>query len=517
MPSSPLRLSHPNAFETRTLPVKKTQNSQQKLSHRIDNKVLEAQALVAKKVARDEISLGHFCEIARDLEQIQTMHARSREDGFNVKERAELKKAFQQIGKGKSRRIDLHLKALFQQVRGGSLKADDLTEELNWRSQKSYGAVALERQGPIYQEERHKLRAALHIPRKERPATLKKSYHHPKLGQLAQKALGLFSSLDQDGNEIVDRKEARSLLTDYDKLNLTPAEATTLYSRQKQLAALVDPKTSGEKLERKDLELLLPENYPAKPDDELKETVTEISVRFRHQLRSSTPDPKNFLLSDHFQPNNVKQGKEGSCWMLCNLPALNQQELGNLIAPEGPNYRVTLKDGRTTLVAPLNEAERRTYSHGDGAWSGLVEKGVSQILEAEEQDLNGGFARIGREMLSGEKSVQLSFDRKSGKGPDLRDREVLFDTMEQAFSEGSAVFAAAHKEDHEKGISEISASTHAYTVLDIDRDNDAVIVRNPWGRSENADLDGANNGVFELTQDQFFANFSYIYVDEKVA
>ena len=120
-------------------------------------------------------------------------------------------------------------------------------------------------------------------------------------------------------------------------------------------------------------------------------------------------------------------------------------------------------------------------------------------------------------MLSGQKSVQLSFDDKSGSGQDLRDRELLFNTLEEAFQGGSAVFAAARDEDHEKGISEISASRHAYTVLSLDRDNDTVVVRNPWGRSENADLDGDNNGVFELSQDQFFANFSYIYVDENVA
>ena len=52
-------------------------------------------------------------------------------------------------------------------------------------------------------------------------------------------------------------------------------------------------------------------------------------------------------------------------------------------------------------------------------------------------------------------------------------------------------------------------------MLAVDSENDTVVVRNPWGRGERADLDGKNDGVFELSRDQFFANYSHLYMDQE--
>ncbi len=516
MANSLLQLRHPSKFKTRSLPTKGVQDAEQRTAHKIDNKILSSQTSLAEDVQSDAVSLSTFCDTVSDLEEIASRAASFRPDGFSKQERDTIDQAFSQIGQDHPKKIDPELKALYQQVHAGALEASELTEELNWRTQRAYGDVASERSGPVFQEERYKLRASLHVPRTERAKSSKVHFRHPELDSLVTKAIDLFPRLDTDHNEVVDRKEARSLIAEYQTLGLTPAEATTLYSRQKQFASVVDPATSGEQLRMEDLTLLLSENFPSEPSEKLKDTVTSISKRFRHQLKTETPEPAPFLLADEFQPSNVKQGREGSCWFLCNLPALSQEELSSIITPEQGGYRATLADGRTTFVEPLNEAERRTYSSGDGAWSGLLEKGVSQILSESNQDLNGGYARIGRKMLSGKDSVRHTFyEAQDGlEGPDLRDREKLFSSLEKAISNGSAAFAAAVKSDFDEGISEISAAHHAYTVLDIDRENDTVVVRNPWGRSERADLDGTNNGVFELTQDQFFANFSYIYLDQ---
>jgi Calpain family cysteine protease len=516
MPTSPLKLSHPKKFETRSLPVKDINDTDQKAAHKIDNKILQSQAELAKKVQADEVTLSQFCDTVADLEKLSRATANFRADGFSKEERQILNQGFKKVGTSVPRKIDPQLKALYQQVQGGFLKADELTEELNWKTQQTYGAVVADRPGPVFEEERYKFRASLYIPRQEKDPKADEYFHHPELPDLVNKAIDLFPLLDQDQNGILDRREARALISDYVQLGLTPAEATTLYSRQKELAAVIEPKTSGENLKMEDLELLLPENFPKEPSEELKKTVTHISTRLRHQLKIETPEPAPFILGDTFQPSNVKQGREGSCWFLCNLPSLSAAELAATIKPEGDGYRATLADGRTSFVAPLNEAERRTYSTGDGAWSGLLEKGVSQILNESRQDINGGFARVGREMLSGSESEQHIFYKQGSdpNAPDLRNREVLFEVMEDALDRGSAILAAALTSDFEEDISEISAASHAYTVLDVDRETDTVIVRNPWGRSEQADLDGVNNGVFELSQDQFFANFSYIYMDE---
>lgn len=514
MVSSPLRLSHPATFETRKLSVKDSKDVARRMSHELDNKVLEAQTKLSHAVAKGQVSVGEFCDSVGDLEQFAKLQAEFRADGFTKEESTELTRAFKTCGQDTPVKIDPTLKALFQQTQGGQISSAELTEELNWRTQRSYGEVVAHRSGPIFQEERAKLRAYLYVPRRAKANPVAESVFHPGLPALARKGLEMFERLDRNNDQNVDRAEARQILTDYTELGLSPAEAATLYSCQEEFAALVDPKHSGEDLRREDLELLAGP-LPQKVDRSLSETVSKISKRYDAQLRLETLPEERFKKGELFQPSNVQQGLEGSCWLLCNLPALTDEELGRVVQPEGESFRITLADGRDTLVTPLNEVERRVYSRGDGAWSGLVEKGISQILEESGKDINGGFARVGRKMLSGHDSERLSLtDAPDHDKPDLRDRETLFQTLEHAFSKGSAVFAVAEKSDYDKEISEISSAAHAYTVLDINRETDTVVVRNPWGHNERADLDGHNNGLFELTQDQFLANFSYLYLDK---
>jgi hypothetical protein len=508
-----LVLLHPRKFKTGTLPIKSMKDADQKASHKIDNKVLQAQSELVKDTLKGQVELGTFCETAKDLEQLSALHAELRADGLNTRERSQLNAKFKAVGKGKPKKIAPELRALYNQLQGGAVEPREATEELNWRSLKSYGEVALEREGKIFMEERPKLRAHLHLSRPGEKAPERKPYLHPKLDSLVNKAIDRFSVLDVNGDGIVNRLEARALLTDFQELELTPGEAATLYSRQKHLAKGVDPKTSGEELKMEDLKSLLQENYPKDPDEDWEDNMSLISRRYSHQMKIKSPEPSPFTLGETFQPNNVKQGKEGSCWLLCNLPAMTEEQIKDVIKPEGDAYRVTLADGRTTLVEPLNAAERRVYSKGDGAWSGLLEKGLSQILAETDEDLNAGYPRVARKMLTGNTSKFFPVAKASGKN-DFRDRDLLFDTMREALKNGSAIFAGATTDDFGKEISEISAANHAYTVLSVDRENDTVTVRNPWGHAERADMDGENNGVFDLSQDQFFANFSHLYMDE---
>jgi calpain family cysteine protease len=508
-----LVLSHPRKFKTQTLPTQSVKDASEKASHKIDNKILQAQSELVRETVKETVDLGTFCQTVEDLEKLSALHAELRADGLTSSERGRINSEFKAAGKGKPKKITPELRALYNQVKGSDLDPKEATEELNWRSLKSYGEVALDRQGKIFFEERPKLRAHLHLSRPDEKAPERKPYVHPELNTIIEKALDRFDTLDVNRDGIVNRIEARAILTDYQELGLTPAEAATLYSRQKQMAAAVDPDNSGEELKMEDLEALLIENHPKKPDEDFEDNVSLISRRYQHQLKRETPEPTPFTLGQTFQPKNVTQGMEGSCWMLCNLPALTQDQIKDVIKPEGDAYRVTLADGRTTLVEPLNAAERRVYSGGDGAWSGLLEKGLSQILAQSDEDLNAGYPRVGRKMLTGNTSKFFPLAKATGKH-DFRDRDLLFDTMTEALDKGSAIFAGAVKDDFEKEISEISAANHAYTVLAVDRDNDTVTVRNPWGRSERADMDGVNDGVFDLSQDQFFANFSHLYLDE---
>lgn len=514
MVSNSLRLSHPAKFETRKLSLKDSKDDARRVSHELDNRVLEAQSKLSQAVKEGQVSVGEFCDSVSDLEQFARLQAEFRADGFSKEELLELTRTFKECGQDTPLKIDPTLKALYQQTQGGNLNPHELTEELNWRTQRSYGEVVAHRTGPVFQEERAKLRAHLYVPRQSKANPSPEPVFHPGLPALAQKGLEIFERLDRNGDQNVDRAEARQILTRYSEFGLSPAQAATLYSCQEEFAALVDPKHSHENLRREDLEFLTAP-LPAKVDRTVSEHVSKISKRYDAQLRLQSLSQAEFKKGDLFTPSNVKQGLEGSCWLLCNLPALTDEELGQVIKPEKDGYRVTLADGRDTFVTPLNEVEKRVYSRGDGEWSGLLEKGVSQILEESNKDINGGFARVGRKMLAGHDSERFSLTDPPARGePDLRDRETLFRTLEQAFRNGSAVFAAAERADHDKEISEISSAAHAYTVLDVNSETDTVVVRNPWGHGERADLDGRNNGIFELTQDQFIANFSYLYLDK---
>ena len=56
---------------------------------------------------------------------------------------------------------------------------------------------------------------------------------------------------------------------------------------------------------------------------------------------------------------------------------------------------------------------------------------------------------------------------------------------------------------------------HVYSVLDFDPKTDKVTIRNPWGQTEAQDskgmpLDGKDDGIFELSLEDFAKTFSTI-------
>ena len=140
---------------------------------------------------------------------------------------------------------------------------------------------------------------------------------------------------------------------------------------------------------------------------------------------------------------------------------------------------------------------------------------VRKYVEQNEQLIRSWLEGSGTVEDVGAELILSEVERYNLNGkPDLRDRNDLFRVMDDALDSGSAVLCAALKSDFDDDISEISAGGHAYTVLDVDRENDVITVRNPWGHGERADLDGVNDGVFQLSGDQFFANYSYLYLDQ---
>lgn len=61
---------------------------------------------------------------------------------------------------------------------------------------------------------------------------------------------------------------------------------------------------------------------------------------------------------------------------------------------------------------------------------------------------------------------------------------------------------------------------HVYTIMGYDNQTDKVKIRNPWGHSEAEETDGVasdgnEDGIFELTMDEFYKAFSMVAYEKK--
>ena len=510
--SRPINLLHPKVFKAKIKSLKGVSDMNERISTRFDNQLLKSQSKLVDRVLKNEVSLPEFQSAIDNFQESAAEHAQLRPGGVTQKEWRDLTKRLKQTKSPSEIVVQPATLELFEALQSGSLATEEAVDELNWKSEQKYGEEASLRDGIIFRDERPKLRAHLYSGKSAAKAPDTEAFLHPKLESFLQDIKSIFPQLDQNGDRVIDRIESRQILSHFQELGISPSTATTFYSRQKEIASAHEPEAGNLEVSLNDLNTLAPHNHPTEPNTEFQNAVSRISKRLDFEENRPSLEETPFTLGQNFEPSNVHQGREESCWVLCNLPNLNSEELEQIIQPEGEQYRLSLKDGRSTLVSPLNEAERRIYSHGDGQWSGLLEKGISQLLAEENRHISGGPASEAREFLAGEKLQQKTLLKKDNRpdAPELRDRNVLFETLETTLDTGGVVIASALPEDFEKGISEISAAGHGYTVLGINREQDELTLKNPWGRGEAADHDGTNDGIFTLTQDQFFANYSLI-------
>jgi hypothetical protein len=410
---------------------------------------------------------------------------------------------------------------IYDELLAGKISKTDATEELHWRSHQTYGDVVAERPGPVYADERPKLRAALTrgldlrpIREEDLPSGI--SALHPGTLGLIRTAIAIFPQLDIDGNGVVDRNEARAIITDYQKLGLTASQAATLYSRQAALAEVVDPgPASHEMMALEDLQGLLPENAGLVDTGRVNTALGLVSSRLADQERRTVA--RDMPL--HFSPEgpdglSVSQGLEGSCWFLGVLPTLGSEELKSILSPEGDHYRMRFADGTSEIVTPLNEAERRVYSRGDGTWSGLMEKGMAQKLARTGGDLKGGLTQDALRLLTGAE-CQVSFlSSRPESGPDYRDRANLSRLLQTTLEAGGAAFTQVNAGDFDPQVSLVSDAKHAYTITAFDPETQMVGLRNPWGRGEKADRDGVDDGNFVMTLGEVAATFSLVITEK---
>ncbi len=491
-----------------------------------DQAILDHQSRLVERALEGSLSKETFLRNVGHLESFEVRRAELRgEGGLTNGERAELANEMKKLA-GKMNALPHHqtepshptdkqaLGALYDDLRNGVVDAEEATEELHWRSNVKYGQIVADRPGVIYGDERPKLRASLATPSAPAaPSFL--SEVRPEAVELVRKGLAVFPHLDANRDGLIDRAEARKLLTDSDSLNLTPAEAATLYSRQAILAEVVEPGAiSHEQLSKRDLKALLPEHHglahPGRVAGALNLLDSRLADQNRRDLSHELP-----LYADPSGPNGsrVAQGLEGDCWLLGALPTLTSDEIRSLVTESEGGYQVHLADGTAEHVTPLSEAERRVYSRGDGAWSGLVEKAVAQRLGAVGLDLKGGRPQDALALLTGAECDVFSLVSRPASGPDLRDRAALGTLLQTTLESGGAVFTQANSVDYDPQQSLISDARHAYTVTGFDPESQTVSLRNPWGHGEKADRDGVDDGNFQMTLTEMAANMSLVITE----
>ena len=492
-----------------------------------DKAILHHQSRLVERVLEGELSKDTFLRNVGHLESFEVRRAQLRGDGgLTLGERAELANEMKKLA-GKMNALPHHqtepahptnpqaVGALYEDLKNGNVSADEATDELHWRSNVKYGEVVAGRPGIVYGDERLKLRASMAVP--SAPASpFFLAPVQPEALELVRKTLKAFPKLDANGDGLIDRGEARQLLSNSDSFGLTPAEAATLYSRQAILAEVVEPgSTSRDQMSKRDLKALLPEHHGLSQPDRVAAALNLLGSRLTDQNRRDLSQPLPlFVQPEAPSGSRVAQGFEGDCWLLGALPTLTSEEIKDLVQPTEGGFQVRFADGTQENVSPLTEAERRVYSRGDGAWSGLLEKVVAQKLGSVGLDLKGGLPQDALALLTGAQCDVFSLTDKPLHGPDLRDRANLGILLENTLSRGGAVFTQANANDYDPQQSIISDARHAYTVTGYEPSTQTVSLRNPWGQGEKADRDGVDDGNFQLSLTEMTANMSLIVTEK---
>lgn len=530
--AAPRSLTHPTNFRPDPQP-EESLGSGATLFATHDQAILGHQTRLIERVAQGELDRATFLRNVGHLESFETRRASLRgEGGLTRSERATLHGEMKKLA-GKMTALPHHQSApdqpvdeqalglLYEEVREGVVSPREAVGELYWRTSQKYGQTVAGREGPVYADERPKLQAALSRhsrPRRvaeDSPVATGSSDLHPGTLSLVRRTIEIFPLLDTDGDGVVNRNEARTILTDYQQLGLTASQAATLYSRQAALAEVVDPgPASHELMALEDLHGLLPENVGLIPNERAQSALSQVSSRLADQERRIVSAQMPLYLSaDGPDGSKVAQGLEGSCWFLGTLPTIEPEQLESILAPEGDHYRMRFADGTSEKVSPLNEAERRVYSRGDGTWSALMEKGMAQKLARTGRDLKGGLTQDALQMLTGAKCDVTHLGLRPWAGPDYRDRSNLAQLLTTTLEAGGAVFTQVNAVDFDPEVSLVSDAKHAYVITAYDAETETVSLRNPWGHGEKADRDGLDDGNFTLSLTELAATFSLVITE----
>lgn len=488
--------------------------------------------LLANGVAGGTINRGEFHTLARFQRETEFLRAKLREGGYSPGEvdllnnrmshYRRLHQAFNQHDfqipvYQNGNPIDQKLDQAFHQTRNGTMTSQDMLGKLNWTAYNAYGAGMEGRQGPVYNDERRRLRVRFQENRNQagitdrpREQRNQQPLDRNRAGQLLDGLSQRFGQIDTDRNGRLSRGEMTAIIANPERYGYTQQEAAALFIAQQDISNIRnDGQRGSEDISRGDLTNGGLFGNSAQPRNR---AIDRIASGLH---RSDTSEGRGLYGPDGVpDPFSIRQNREGSCWLLAGMSTLRPEQIQRMIGRTEDGRVVVQFPGRPPeLVAPLTEAERQVYSRADGDWSAYLEKAAAQSFAREGRDINGGFGVDAMQLLTGRggRAIDLSRGPQNG-GPDYRNPAQLHQLLSSAMANGQMVSAGANSNDFDRGVSNLGSSQHAYAVVGYDPRSGTVTLRNPWGENERGDRDGRNDGLFTMSIQEFQTTFSRLDV-----
>ncbi len=235
------------------------------------------------------------------------------------------------------------------------------------------------------------------------------------------------------------------------------------------------------------------------------------------------------------KPEAVIQGRIGNCYFMsavASLAQVNGKAIVDMIKDNGDGtYTVTFpgaKDEPITVSAPTEDELSRFAAAGPhGTWPAVLEKAYG-VYCSKSVSRQSPF-QFGRASNSPQEATGGGSMRSAGLAI-LTGRDVervsssstneVHAALRAAFKEGRPATAYIHNElgaqfgwaDNLTDNAGIPCG-HEYSVLNYNPETSTLTIRNPWGRGEPAGndgkpRDGVNDGVFQMTLEEFKRNFT---------
>lgn len=322
-----------------------------------------------------------------------------------------------------------------------------------------------------------------------------------------------FDHWDSNGNGEISLQEVDQVLMNPNIEGKTAAMAGALRSLHKDLVFGSDDTYGAESgVTHNDLLAISEKNDP--------EGLRALTRAKNLEVKLQTA-PNEVFAKQGPQQNSVFQGFFGDCSLvavLASLVASRPDEVRQMISeqPYG-GYMVSFPGREAVFVPEFTEGELAVYSSSDGLWLPILEKAAGIVLghtDDQTMAIESASARTMKEvneLVTGEDAKRFYLPFR------FWDRSITHE-LKVAQGLGLVITAASYTDYHVAAPTVKSngmVNQHAYTVVGYNDDTQLIKLRNPWGATEFTGkyTDGVNDGVFEMTIDEFRQEFRHFTVE----